>query len=582
MKKLKGIPVSGGVGKGRAHIISKGTFPIFSRLNISSKEVPAEIQRFRKAVKMTEFQLKKLIEELDPNLGKDGIYILEAHLMILNDKSFKNKVEEIITKKKLSAERALHFTVEKLKKALSHVDDPYFREKRTDIDYVAERIAENLKGEEKKENLPSGPVILVGVDLSPADTVKFRKGNEIKGVILELGSYTSHPAIVLRALQIPAVVGIHNPSEKIKEGDEVIVDGTEGVVIVNPSSREIEKYKKRIEDYANYLKSLDTLTYSKALTADGTRIFLFGNVEFEEEIDTLIKVGADGIGLYRTEYLYLEKNKLPTEKDHYQNYRKLVEKLKDKIVTIRTLDIGGDKFLSEIPLEKHLNPSLGLRAIRLCLHRRDIFEKQIRGILRAGYGARVRILIPLITELGEVIETLKIIEEQKDFLRRKKISFNPHVEVGVMMETPSACLIADSIAPLVNFMSIGTNDLTQYTLAIDRTNDAVSYLYQPLHPAVIKLMEGVIMAGKNAGCEVEVCGEIAGDPKYIPVLIGMGFRRLSMAPPFIKRAKKIISELNVRDCRVLYDKIKSLKSIEEINAFLKEGLSKLTSNALLF
>ncbi len=583
MKKLKGIAASPGIGVGEAAILtgprrSLNNAP-FKRIHTS--QVTQELQRFQRAVRKAETQIKEIMEELDPISGKDAIYILETHLMILNDRMLLDQVEDLIKNKRYSAEFALRTAHEKLRRVLDEIDDEYIRERRTDFDYVAERIFNNLSGKETVvTELPQGDIVVVAHDISPGEIARLSR-KSIKAIATEAGSLISHTSIIARAFQIPAVVGINGLLDFVRDGDTVAVDGTEGTVTLNPGSGTLREIITRRNAYEEYARSLTSSALLSSQTADGVRIHLMVNIELPEEARFVVDYRTDGIGLYRTEYLYLGRKRLPTEMEHYRNYLKIINTIGSLPFTIRTFDLGAEKLLDAKNGEDEPNPALGLRAIRFSLARPHIFVKQLRGILRASAHGNVRILLPLITDVAEIREVKELLTKQMARLSQAGIPFNPHIPIGVMMETPSACLLRHAIVKEVDFLSIGTNDLVQYTLAADRTNEKVSYLFKPTSPSVLKLMEMVLEAAKKEKREVEVCGEVAGEVKYLPLLIGMGFRHLSMSPPFIPRIKKALTFLRANECHRAYQEVKKLNCAEEIDDFLNKTVLKMLPEQLI-
>jgi phosphotransferase system enzyme I (PtsI) len=415
--------------------------------------------------------------------------------------------------------------------------------------------------------------IVVAHDLSPAETAQMVKSN-IMGFANDMGGKTSHTAIMAKSLKIPAVLGLEKITQIANIEDFIIVDGTGGVVILNPDQATIEEYQVKQKEHEYFEKTLFKYSKLPAETKDGFRVKICANIELIEEIPSVLKYGAEGIGLYRTEFLYLNRAGLPTEKEHFEAYKKVLEKISPCPATIRTLDIGGDKFLSPVNLAEEMNPALGLRAIRFCLKEMDIFKVQLKSILKASVYGKLRILFPMISGIEEIREVKEILEEVKDELRKKKIPFDEKIEIGIMIEIPSAVVIADILAREVDFFSIGTNDLIQYSLAIDRVNEHVNYLYDPLHPAVLRLIKNVVDTAHKAGITIAMCGEMAGESLYIPILLGLGLNELSMDPPSIPRAKKIIRSTTIKESKQLLENILSFSTTDEIENFIKTDFIK--------
>ncbi len=446
----------------------------------------------------------------------------------------------------------------------------FLRDKRKEIFDIFEKVLLNLS--EKTENPKKiKNEILVAKDLSPTQTVSINK-KYIKGFITCIGTATSHTAIIAKSLEIPAVVGVTNAMEEIKENDIIMIDGYDGMILVNPTNSEIEKIKKKEREINQIKKKIYILKNKEAITKDGKRIKLYANIEFPEEIDSVIKYGADGIGLFRTEYLYLKRNDLPSEEEQFFSYKKITEKMKGKSIIIRTIDVGGDKFISEFHGPEELHSFLGLRGIRFSLERKDVFLTQIRAILKASYFGDLKIMFPMITTREEVIEAKKIVEFAKKQLKSEKINFKEDIEIGVMIETPSAAVVSDDIGKEVNFFSIGSNDLIQYTLAIDRVSEKLSYLYQPCHPSVLKLIKLTVENAKKNNIKVSLCGEMASNPDIACLLIGLGIEELSMAPVAIPHVKEKIIKNYYQKMREIAETVIKFNSHKKIIEFLKKNL----------
>ena len=576
-KTLEGIGVSSGITIGRVHLLERGAVSITKR-SITQRQVEREISRLKSAIQGAVDELSNIKDTIPDDDVRKHTFIIDAHILILQDDFFANSVIEVIRSEHINAEWALDVVVSRFLASFEKVEDPYLKERGHDIRYIYERLVRILIGG-KKSSMDTknvkGRSIIVAHDLSPADTIQLNI-NRISGFTTDVGGRTSHTSIVARALEIPAVVGVGNVTSLVKNNDLVIIDGEDGVVIINPDKELQKEYMARQAHLRTQKKEYLRVARLKAETKDGFRLKVGANIELLAEMDIVEKYGAQGIGLYRTEYIYLsKKNDLPTEMDHYHIYRKLAENRSLEYITIRTLDIGGDKFVSEIEIPKEINPAMGLRAIRLCIKEVPLFKAQLKGILRASAFGPLRILIPMVSGIEEVRKTKAIIAECMEELSRKRVSFNKNIKTGIMIEVPSACMISDKLAAEADFFSIGTNDLIQYTLAIDRVNEYVSYLYEPLHPAVLKMIKKAVDDAHAHKITIALCGEMAGEPRYVPVLLGLGLDELSMNPYSIPRAKKAIRGLDHGYCRELLEEIMKKDSPGEAEAMLDEEMTRL-------
>ncbi|MFH0812129.1 MAG: phosphoenolpyruvate--protein phosphotransferase [Pseudomonadota bacterium] len=570
---LKGVGVSSGIVIGKAFSVEKGKVEISTYSLQNNKEIEKEIKMFLKAIKVTRDQLLETKNEIQKKGYKEAGFIIDAYLMMLEDKVLIEETTNHIQKEKINAAWALKNTLKNLQKVFSEIEDEYLRERKNDIDYVGQRILQNLVTNAKTEfGKVNEKVIITAHNLSPADTVHLDL-EKVLGFVTDIGGRTSHTAIMARALEIPAVVGLETITENIENGDTIIVDGIAGEVIINPSAKVFNEYLAKKQKYNSLEQEFFKLKPLLAETRDGYRVRLLANIEITEELPSVLHHGAEGIGLYRTEFLYLNRTSLPTEEDHFQTYRKVVEKISPNPTTIRTFDLGGDKFLSRVPMAEEMNPALGLRAIRFCLREIDIFKTQIRAILRASALGKVKILFPMISGMQEVYQIKEIMSEVKAELKAKGIPFDPSIEVGIMIETPSASIISDLLAQEVDFFSIGTNDLIQYLLAIDRVNEHVSYLYKPFHPAVLRVIKRIVDVAHSAGIKVNMCGEMAGEPLYTPILIGFGIDELSMNALSILKVKKIIRATNYRESQQLTEEILKFSTANEVESFIQKKLS---------
>ena len=576
-KTLKGIGVSSGITIGRVRLIDRGKVSIPKR-SITERHVEREIARIKTAIQEAIDQLSLIRDSIPDEDVKKHAFILDAHILILQDEFFFNSIIDVIRSELINAEWALEVVVFRFLASFDQVEDPYLRERGQDIKHIYERLARILSAEKKspiERTAVKGKSVIIAHDLSPADTIQLNL-NRISGFATDVGGRTSHTSIVARALEMPAVVGVGNVSSLVKNNDLVIIDGDEGVVIINPVKEAQKEYRAKQIHLRNQKKEDLRLARLKAETKDGFKMRVGANIELIAEMDIVEKYGASGIGLYRTEYIYLSKrHNLPTEMDHYHIYRKLAENNTMEYITIRTLDIGGDKFVSEIEMPKEINPAMGLRAIRLCIKEIPLFKAQLKGILRASVFGPLRILIPMVSGIEEVRKAKAIIKECMEELSRKRVSYNKNIKTGIMIEVPSACMISDMLAAEVDFFSIGTNDLIQYALAIDRVNEYVSYLYEPLHPAVLKMIKKTVDDAHAARITIALCGEMAGEPRYIPVLLGLGLDEISMNPYAIPRAKKTIRGLDHGYCRELLDEIMKKDSPAEAELLLKNEMARL-------
>ena len=574
---IKGVGVSGGVGIGQIVVIERLTTEICPRRMIKPEEVPAEIQRFESAVKAAAQRLRDIRNSIDQDHPLcDHAYILDTHILLLQDRMFFEGTKAAIASERRNAEWALSDIMMKITSAFDTIEDEYLKERARDIHFIGERVLKLLMGitsRSKVHQLPPKSVI-VAHDLSPSDTAQIKKEN-VFGFAIDMGGKTSHTAIMARSLKIPAVTGLEKVSRLVQTGENIIVDGSTGIVIVNPDPETIFRYRERQEVYRKYQQSLMTFGRLPAVTRDGSRtVRITANIELVDEIEIAASHGAEGIGLFRTEYLFLGRKDLPSEDEQYEVYRLALEHNKPNPVTIRTLDIGGDKISAHLQFSQETNPAMGLRAIRLCLSRTDIFKTQLKAILRAAVHGNCRLLIPMISCLTELIATKEILRQVKEELTEAGMEFEHQVKLGVLVEVPSAVVIADILAREVDFFSIGTNDLIQYALAIDRVNEHVNYLYDTLHPAVLRLIRQVTSAGQARGLQVSMCGEMAGDPVNIPILLGLGIDELSMNSLSIPMVKKLIRSINMDDCAELTRLAFEMQDAAAIHSLLEGWISE--------
>jgi len=574
-KVIRGVGASPGIVVGNAFIFERERLVIPKR-NVREEQIQREVRRFEEAVRRASAELRKIKEEVPDDEVRRHAFIIDAYTMILNDRFFLDSVIETIRERRVNTEWALDIVVERFAEAFEKIDDPYLSERGKDIRYIGERLLRTLVGErDLRVEIRSvrGRVIVVAHDLSPTDTIQLDL-RKVAGFVTDIGGRTSHTSIVARALDIPAVVGTGEITAHAKNLERLIVDGDEGIVIVNPSEGVVKEYLTREKELRAKNREYLRIARLKPETKDGFKVKIGANIELPEEVDVAARYGASGIGLYRTEYLYLSRKDLPSEEDHFHIYRRVVGKAGLEYVTIRTLDLGGDKFASHIELPKEMNPALGLRAIRLCIKEVSIFKSQLFGILRASVYGPVRILLPMVSGVDEVRRAKEVLKECMEELEKKGVEFRRDIEIGAMIEIPSACMISDKLAEEVDFFSIGTNDLIQYALAIDRVNESVSYLYEPLHPAVLRLIRETVENGHRRKIEVGLCGEMAGEPLYVPVLLGLEIDELSMNPHAIPKVKKIIRGLDQSWCREILQEVMDKESGREAEYFLRREMGR--------
>ncbi len=563
--KFRGLGVSPGIAIGKALILVKKESSIF-KIALREEEIEYEVQKFRNAVALAESQILSIKDKIGNDLGKKYSFIFDAHFLILRDEALINETANFIRNQKVNVEWALKKVVENLIQSFSAIDDPFFKERGGDIEDIYRRLQGILSGSKDHHKLSdlSEDAIIVAHSLSPSDTVMLNT-DHIIGFATDLGGRTSHTAILANALEIPAIVGLHDVFSRVNNGDMIILDGTRGEFIHNPNEEDLSHYRHLKEDYEKEEVGLLEMKDLPAITKDGVEIKLMANIELPYEIDSVMKYGAQGIGLYRSEFLYITKSpELPSEKDHFQLYKEIAERIYPREALIRTLDLGGEKYSRDVLGSEEANPFMGLRAIRFCLRRKDIFKAQLRGILEASAYGHIKVMFPMISTLEELQSAKKILEEAREELRQENIPFNEDLPVGIMIEVPSAAMIADMLATEVQFFSIGTNDLIQYAMAADRGNESVSYLYQPLHPSILRILKFIIDSANDNNIEISICGEMASDPFYTSALIGLGLRNLSMNPIAIPKIKEKVRHINTVDSMELVKKALKMHSSEEV------------------
>jgi phosphotransferase system enzyme I (PtsI) len=577
MLTLHGTGVSSGIAIGKAYVLHRER-PEVPEYVLPRGLIEDEVTRFHRAVDDARSQLSYIRDHVPRSAPAEIVSIMDTHLLILQDQMLSETPAELIRSRQMNAEWALKTQGDALAAVFEQMEDPYLRNRKVDVAQVVDRVLRVLLAAEVEHEQISGALegqVVIANDLSPADTVLL-KHHKVAAFVTNLGGPISHTAILARNLEIPAIVAMHNATRYVRDGEELIVDGKLGVMVVGPDKSVVSEYRQRQRDITVLRRELAALTESRTVTRDGTAVELLANIELPDDIKSVHKVAAGGVGLYRTEFLFMNRPDLPDEDEQYRAYLRVVKAMPDKPVTIRTLDLGADKHVNGGSLgHDHVaaNPALGLRAVRLCLQDTSLFKPQLRAILRVSAHGNVRLMIPMLSSIDELSRVLDLIEEVKGELAREGHKFNPDIPVGGMIEVPAAAVAADLFAPHLDFFSIGTNDLIQYTLAIDRVDDAVSYLYDPLHPSVLRLVQMTLRAAQGAGIPVAMCGEMAGDTRYTRLLLGMGLREFSMHPSGLLQVKKIVleselPELEARAAAVMaaHDPRELHKLVERMNA----------------
>ncbi|SHI77821.1 phosphoenolpyruvate--protein phosphotransferase [Malonomonas rubra DSM 5091] len=570
---LVGIGVSPGISIGEINLLSHSAS--IDEWPIAEDEIAAELERFQWALQQAREQLLEIKASVSRKKHlREHLYILDTHLLILEDEMLVQGTEKEI-QGGLNSEGALKRTLRKLRQMFENIEDEYLRDRSSDVDAVGSRLMRILTGENERSIADIGhKALVVAHDLSPAETMQMDR-EKVLGFVTDKGGQTSHTAILARSLEIPAVVGLETITSLVHDGLPAIIDGSNGIVILKPSEETFKEYLKRKQSYEYLEKELHGFRDLPAITTDNVRVTLRGNLEMASEFPVSRKHGTEGVGLYRTEFLYLGHNETPSEEEQIEAYREILTEMQPESVTIRTLDCGGDKIVSQLNVHDEANPAMGLRGIRFSLSEGNLFRTQLRAILRASVHGKVRIMFPMISGVVELQRSKRILREVQLELTRDGHAFDPDIEIGIMIETPSAVLLADVLAEQVDFFSIGTNDLIQYCLAVDRGNEHVAYLYEPLHPAILKALQMVCRAANNAGIDVCLCGEMAGEPIYALVLLGLGLHELSMNPGSIPRVKRVIRRLAKSDGEVLLQDLQQLQTAKEVSSHLDRKMREL-------
>ena len=567
---FRGIPVSAGVARGKIIVLGKPRHTV-AKQTLSDAELAGEVNRLQKALLQTRHEILEVQRQVTTAMGASEGGIFDAHLLVLEDRTLIDEVVRLIEEQKVNAEHAFHTVAERYAATLAAIADEYLRERAGDMRDVTARVLNNLLGKPEESSLRDlkEPVIVICHDLTPSSTAQMDR-LKVLGFATDVGSKTSHTAIMARSLRIPGVVGLKKVSEELQTGQYALLDGYNGTVILNPTDQTLFEYGQLIRKHVTLEEKLRDVLLKPAVTLDGRQIVLSANIEQAGDADAVKASGAEGVGLFRTEYLFISRNHLPSEEEQFQEYSRVAAALKPQPVVIRTLDLGGDKFLSHLQVPTEINPFLGARAIRFCLQQPDIFRKQLRAILRASAHGNVKMMYPMISGLDELNQATALVEAYKAELRKEGIPFDENMEIGAMIEIPSAVIIADALAKRLKFFSIGTNDLIQYSLAVDRMNEKIAHLYEPTHPAIVRLIKATVDAAHKNNIWVGVCGEMAGDPVLTPLLMGLGVDEMSAAPSAVPQIKYIVRRLKTSETRALADFALHCESGAEILAHCQE------------
>lgn len=565
---IKGIAASAGIAVSK---VFKLSHPVLDIKQATITDVDAEIARLHDAIEKTKRDITFIKNKAVGKLSDEDLAIFDAHLMVAEDPELVGQIEEIIKSESSNADHAVNTVATMFVGMFESMDDPYFKERAADIKDVTYRLMCHILGLQIPDlSVIDETVVIVAEDLTPSDTAQLNR-EFVKGFATEIGGRTSHSAIMARSLEIPAVVGAGALLDKVNHGDEIILDALDGVIIFNPSDEEKALYTKKGEEFTEHRESLKVLKDAESITLDGRQVELAGNIGTPNDVQSVLDNGGEGVGLYRTEFLYMDASELPTEDEQYEAYKTVLEKMAPGRVVVRTLDIGGDKELPYLKFPHEMNPFLGYRAIRLCLDRTDIFRTQLRALLRASVHGKLSIMFPMIATLQEFRDAKALVEDEKKNLSKEGIAYSDEIELGMMVEIPAAAILADQFAKEADFFSIGTNDLIQYSMAADRMNEKVSYLYQPYSPSILRLIKMTIDGAHKEGKWVGMCGEMAGDETAIPLLLGLGLDEFSMSASSILQARDIIRNLSFEEMQTLTEKALSASTTEEVLELLNNA-----------
>ncbi|PTF63283.1 phosphoenolpyruvate--protein phosphotransferase [Staphylococcus chromogenes] len=568
---IKGIAASDGVAIAKAYMLIE---PDLSFNETTTNDTEAEVLKFNEALKISKIELTKIRNNAEEQLGPDKAAIFDAHLLVLDDPELIQPIESKIRDEKASAPHALTEVTQNFITIFESMDNEYMKERAADIRDVSKRVLAHILGVElPNPSIIDESVVIIGHDLTPSDTAQFNK-QYVQGFVTNIGGRTSHSAIMSRSLEIPAVVGTKAITSQVKQGDMIIVDGLTGDVIIDPSEDEVKAYQHKRQSFFADREELKKLRDEPSKTADGQHVELAANIGTPNDLEGVKDNGAEGIGLYRTEFLYMGRDTMPSEEEQFEAYKKVLEEMKDKRVVVRTLDIGGDKELPYLNLPKEMNPFLGYRAIRLCLDQTEIFRPQLRALLRASTYGKLNIMFPMVATVQEFRDAKALLLEEKANLESEGVKVSDDIELGIMVEIPSTAALADVFAKEVDFFSIGTNDLIQYTMAADRMSERVSYLYQPYNPAILRLVKQVIEASHKEGKWTGMCGEMAGDETAIPLLLGLGLDEFSMSATSILKARRQIKNLSQTEMQHLADKAIQCSTVDEVVELVRAYTSK--------